>query len=159
MSRFPEVSGRTLQREDVHLPGDLPARRTLVVCAFEREHQGLVDRWIDWAVEAGLAPASPLGATGVLETAVIEVPVISRRWRPGRAFIDGGMAGNIRVPEVLARTITLYTDVDAFCAAAGIGDRTTVHPLVVTPAGEILARASGEPDDAGCAAIAAALTA
>lgn len=155
---FPDVTGRTLQRDEVRLPADLPAARTLVVCAFRREHQELVDRWITWAVDAGLTPASPLGHDGPMATAVIEVPVLGRAWRPARPFIDGGMAGAIRVPEVLARTVTLYTDVDAFCRATDITDPATVHPLVVTPAGEILARAAGEPDEAGCAAVAAALS-
>ncbi|MFM9125086.1 MAG: hypothetical protein ACKOSO_08055 [Actinomycetota bacterium] len=66
--RLPELDGRTLLGDQVHLPGGLPAERTLVLFAFRQRHQGCVDRWIDRAVEelavpvaaAGLGLAAPL---------------------------------------------------------------------------------------------------
>jgi len=153
---FPAVSGRSLLGDGVALPGDFPAERTLAVVAFQQWHQAIVDRWIARAVAAGV-PATIRGATGVLSVAVVELPVLSTRWRLARRFIDGGMATGIGDPDVLARTITLYTDLPAFRRPLAIEDGSDVHALVVTRDGTILARASGDPDDASWAVIASAL--
>ena len=137
------------------LPRDLPAERTLVLVAFRQWHQALVDRWIARAVAAGLPPTIRQ-APGRLPVAVVELPVLSWRWRPVRRVIDGGMTAGIGDPDVLARTITVYTNVAAFQAALAIPDSEDVHALVAQPDGTVLAHASGEPDR-GWASIAAAL--
>jgi hypothetical protein len=154
--RFPPVGGRTLLGVEVVLPGELPADRTLVVVAFRQWHQARVDRWIARAVAAGVPPTT-LGETGPIPVAVVEVPVLSSQWRPVRRFIDGGMTAGIGDPAVLARTITVYTNVAAFQRSLAIPDSDDVHALVVTRDGAILARGHGDPDDASWDAIAAVL--
>jgi hypothetical protein len=91
------------------------------------------------------------------ETCVVEIPVLSTRWKLGRGFIDGGMASSIQIPRVLARTITVYTNVSAFQKVLGIPGSEDVQACVVTPAGEVLARVPGEPTDAAWDVIAEAL--
>jgi hypothetical protein len=156
-ARFPVVRGRSLLGVEVALPLDFPAERTLAVVAFQQGHQVTVDRWIARAVAAGV-PATIRGAAGVLPVAVVEPPVLSTRWQLARRFIDGGMAAGIGDPDVLARTITIYTDLAAFRRPLAIADGSDVHALVVTRDGTILARARGNPDDASWAVIAAALS-
>jgi hypothetical protein len=90
--------------------------------------------------------------------AVLEVPVLSVQWRPVRRFIDGGMTAGIGDPDVLARTITVYTDVAAFQRALGIRGGEDVHALVVTRDGAILAKSRGDPDDASWSEIESMLT-
>ena len=153
---FPRVRGRSLAGLEVTLPDDLPAARTLVLLAFQQRQQGCVDRWIARAESEGI-PGSPLDVGPSDETCVLEVPVLSTRWKLGRGFIDGGMASSIRVPRVLARTITVYTDVSAFQRVLGIPDSNAVQAGVVTPAGDVLERVPGEPSDEGWAALRAAL--
>jgi hypothetical protein len=154
--QFPLVVARTLLGEELTLPGDLPAARTLAVVAFRQWQQGCVDRWIAEAVEAGV-PATPRSAPQPMDTAVVELPVLSTRWRPVRRFIDGGMTSGIGHPDVLARTATVYTDVGAFQRALGIPGSDEVHALVVTRDGAILARAHGEPTEESWAPLRAAL--
>ena len=154
--RFPRVAGRSLQGADVALPGDFPAERTLAVLAFRQSHQVRVDRWIARAVAAGVPPTTR-GATGPMPVAVVEIPVLSRQWRPVRRFIDGGMTTGIGDPDVLARTITVYTDVAAFQRSLSIAGSDDVHALVVTRDGTILARGHGDPDATAWDAIASAL--
>lgn len=154
---FPRVAGRSLDGVDIALPVDLPAPRTLCLVAFRQWHQGCVDRWIERAEAAGV-PGSPMDMNPEDDRCVVEIPVIGTQWRLGRRFIDGGMATSIRVPRVLARTITVYTDVAAFQRALGIRDSADVHALVVTREGEVLARATGEPTENGLAAILAGLS-
>lgn len=156
--RFPDVTGRSLLDEELRLPAELPGVRTLAVVAFQRHHQSTVDRWIERAVAAGIPPTSR-GATGPLPVAVIEVPVLGTQWRAARRVIDGGMSAAIRDPDVLARTITVYTNATRFRRSLGIQGGDDVQALVVDRAGSVLARASGEPDEAAWLKLAAALDA
>ena len=153
---FPRVEGRSLSGAEVELPTELPAPRTLALIAFQQRHQACVDRWITRA-EANGVPGSPVDMAPGDETCVVEIPVLSTRWKLGRGFIDGGMASNIRIPRVLARTITVYTNVTAFQKLLGIPGSEDVQACVVTPSGEVLARVPGEPTDAAWAVIAEAL--
>ena len=153
---FPAVAGRTLLGANVALPADFPADRTLTVLAFQRGQQSRVDRWIERAVAAGVPPTTR-GATGSIPVAVVEVPVLSTQWRPVRRFIDGGMTAGIGDPDVLARTITVYTDVVAFQQSLAIPGSNDVAALVVDRDGTILARGCGDPDDTSWAGIAAGL--
>ena len=145
-TRFPAVRGRSLLGAWISLPGDLPAESTLAVVAFQRRQQDRVDRWIRRAVEAGI-PTTTRGASGLMPVAVVEVPVLSTRWQPTRRFIDGGMTAGIGDPNVLARTITVYTDVAAFQRSLAIAGSNDVHAIVVRRDGVILARGHGDPDD------------
>ena len=145
-ARFPAVRGRSLLGAWMALPGDLPAERTLAVMAFQRWQQDRVDHWIRRAVAAGIPPTTR-GASELIPVAVVEVPVLSTRWQPTRRFIDGGMTAGIGDPDVLARTITVYTDVAAFQRSLGIAGSDDVHALVVCRDGVILARGHGDPDD------------
>jgi hypothetical protein len=147
-ARFPTVTGRSLLGVEVALPHDFPAQRTLAVVAFQQWHQARVDRWIARAVADGVPP-TPRGLTGVLPTAVVELPVLATGWRPVRRFIDGGMAAGIGDPDVLARTITIYTDVGGFQRSLAIQGGDEVHALVVSRDGSILARGAGDPQDRG----------
>lgn len=150
------MDGRSLSGADVVLPDDLPAPRTLALLAFQQRHQGCVDRWIARAEAAGV-PGSPVDMAPGDETCVVEIPVLSTRWKVGRGFIDGGMAANIRIPRVLARTITVYTNVSAFQKVLGVPGSEEVQACVVTPSGDVLARVPGDPTDAAWEVVSAAL--
>jgi len=154
--RFPAVGGRSLLGVEMALPRDFPAELTLVVVAFQRGQQDRVDRWIARAVAAGIPPTIR-GATGLMPVAVVEVPVLSTGWRPARRFIDGGMTAGIGDPDVLARTITVYTDVAAFQRSLAIPGSDDVHALVVGRDGAVLARGHGDPTDEQWDAIVAGL--
>jgi hypothetical protein len=145
-ARFPAVTGRTLLGAELALPRDFPAERTLAVVAFRQWHQARVDRWIARAVADGVPP-TPRGRSGALPTAVVELPVLATAWRPVRRFIDGGMTSGIGDRDILARTITIYTDVGGFQRSLAIRGGDEVHALVVTRDGTILARGSGDPRD------------
>jgi hypothetical protein len=155
-ARFPAVSGRSLLGLAVALPRDFPAELTLAVVAGQRWHQDRVDRWIARAVAAGIPPTTRR-ATGPMPVAVVEVPVLSTAWRPARRFIDGGMTAGIGDPDVLARTVTVYTNVAAFRRSLAIPDSGDVHVLVVRRDGTVLAHRRGDPDDVSWAAVASVL--
>lgn len=155
--RLAPVAGRALDGKVFELPQDLPAIRTLVVLAFRQHQQACVDRWLDAAIAVGAAP-TPLGAATPLTAAAVELPVLGRRYLPARRLIDGGMATGIGDPAVLARTITVYTDPAALRRRCGLPPGDTVEALVATRDGDVVFHASGEPDTANTAGLAAALT-
>ncbi len=155
--RLAPVRGRTLDGTSCRLPDELPGERTLVVIAFRQRHQREVDAWIDLAVDLGV-PASPLGAALPMSTAVIEVPLLGRRWLPARSFIDGGMATGIADPLVLARTVTAYTDPVAFRRACGLrGGGRQVEVLLARRDGSVEWSAQGAVGVGSRPALAAAL--
>jgi hypothetical protein len=142
----------------VALPAGFPAERTLAIVAFQRWQQSRVDLWIERAVAAGV-PATTRGQAPPIPVAVVEIPALSTQWRPVRRFIDGGMTAGIRDPDVLARTITIYTDVRAFRRSLAIPDGEDVWAFVVTRDGSIVARGHGDPEAAAWDPVAAALAA
>lgn len=141
---FPEVAGRSLDGVAHTLPQDFPADLTLALLAFQQPQQACVDRWIAQAEAAGI-PGSVMDLGEDRRRCVVEIPVLSTRWRLGRSFIDGGMAASIKVPRILARTITVYTDVRAFQRALGITGSQDVNACVVRRSGQVLQRVAGEP--------------
>jgi hypothetical protein len=152
------VRGRTLAGDPVLLPRDLPAEHTLVVVAFRQRQQTGVDAWIDLAVELGV-PASPEGAERPMRHAVVEVPVLSRRWMPARRAIDGGMATSIRDRAVLARTITVYASQTGFRRACAIPPRVELAAMLVDRRGTASFAVTGLPRDKDRRGLAAALRA
>lgn len=145
---FPTLAARDLEGRDVELPAAFTGRRNVVVVAFRRNHQELVDSWVPW-LEARAVDDPDLR--------FYELPTIGRIWAPARPFIDGGMASAIRVPAVLQRTFTVYGDVGRLCGPLGIGDRSTIWLFLVDGRGEVRWSGSGGFDDGPAADLGRAL--
>jgi hypothetical protein len=136
---FPDIEARNLQGVDVRLPDGFEGQRNVVIVAFQRSHQDLVDSWVPWlekrsATDPGLR--------------FYEVPTIGRIWAPVRNFIDGGMASAIREPVILQRTLTVYGDVNRLTRPLGVEDRSTISVLLVDPDGTVRWQGTGgfDPD-------------
>jgi carbon monoxide dehydrogenase subunit G len=124
------MSGRSLDGRSYELPGDLAKPYNLLVVAFRREQQALVDRWLPWLIELEHRRS---------DVAVYELPVLSSVYGPARWFIDGGMSRGIPDPAARARTITVYTDVQKVVENLGLAGTDTIAVLVVERSGRILA--------------------
>lgn len=144
---FPQLTARDLDGREVVLPAGLPGELTVVLVAFRRSHQALVDSWVPW-LEARMAVDSRLR--------VVELPVLALHWAPGRSAIDGGMAAAIPDPAVRRRTLTVYTDVRRVTVALGIEDRETITVGLVDRSGRVWWKGSGGFDRATAAALEAA---
>ena len=119
---FPTLSARNLEGLDVTVPDAFEGDRNVVLVAFQRQHQDLVDSWIPWLEEHADADSA---------LRFYELPTIGRIWAPVRNFIDGGMASAIREPVILRRTLTVYGDVNRLCGPLGIEDRSTISLFLV----------------------------
>lgn len=134
---FPEVEAHGLDGRIYRLPGDLDGDRNVLVVAFRRDQQRLVDQWLPSLLELERRGEG---------LRVYEVPTISSRWSPLRWFIDGGMSRGIGDPDARARTLTIYTEVGRVVAALGLADTGTIAILLVDRAGRITWRGGGEFD-------------
>ena len=125
---FPRLLARDLEGRDAWLPDAFVGARNVVIVAFQRKHQALVDSWVPWLEDR---------AAGDPGLRFYELPTIGRIWAPVRNVIDGGMAAAIREPVILRRTLTVYGDVRRVTGPLGIDDRSTVTLLVLDASGTV----------------------
>ncbi len=136
--RFPQVSGKNLLGDEVQLPGQLDADFNVLIVAFQRWHQSLVDGWVSFL--ENLKEKYP-------GLDFYELPTIRRMNWLYRNMLDRGMRAGIPSQETRKRTITLYINKDPFKNQLAIPNERDIHLFLVTPEGEILWTDSGEFDD------------
>ena len=132
---FPTVHGSNLNRRAFNLPGDFESERNLVIVAFQRDQQAIVDTWT--APIRGLLARYP-------DLRFYELPTISRGNPLFRAWLDGAMRGGIPDRQSREQTITLYLDKVAFRQALGLPHEDTIYVLLVDRAGRVFWRGEGE---------------
>lgn len=147
---FPRVTGRNLENREFTLPGDLEGELNVVLVAYERWQQDVIDTWTP---HLGKLAAEFSGLR------VYELPVISFAMRMMRVWIDGGMRYGIPDKAVRETTITLYTNVSAFNRALGLGSTRTIYVLLVDRQGRVLWRGQDRFDPQQLAALRAAVAA
>jgi hypothetical protein len=145
---FPSLRAQDLEGTARDLPGALDGDPSGVLVAFQRRQQAAVDSWLPWLAELrGRWPG----------VEVYELPTISRRWRPARGLIDGGMRSAIADSGTRRRTLTVYTDVGSVLRALGLEGTGTIAIVAVAPGGTIVWQGLGEFDPAKAAGLERAL--
>lgn len=124
---FPQVAGRDVNGQPYVLPQDLEGRYNLVLMAFERWQQGLVNTW--------LPEARALEADYPVR--VYEVPTIARLSQRRQNRLDFWMSMGIRDPILRATTITLYTDLDRMQEALMYPDMSTIRLFLIDREGTV----------------------
>ena len=148
VERFPTLTGRDLDGKEVVIPRDLPGEARLLIVAFQRWHQLVVQGW------SGVL--ADLGATYPgLE--VWEVPTLSSGYRPVRAFIDGGMRAGIPDPDTRRHTLTVYTGLRDLQRRLGLADFQDIHLYLLDRDGRVAWSGSGGLDDEQVAGLVRAL--
>lgn len=147
---FPSVPARDLEGLEVRLPEPFSGERNVVIVAFRRNHQSLVDSWVPWLDQRSA------GDPGLR---YFELPTIARMWAPARNVIDGGMAAAIGDPVVLRRTLTVYGDVSRLTGPLGLVDRSTIALVLVDGHGLVQWSGTGGFDAETADALAGALEA
>ncbi|MEI8148899.1 MAG: hypothetical protein WCG62_07455 [Actinomycetes bacterium] len=147
---FPRIEARNLEGTTVQLPKAFSGEPSVVIIAFTRVHQVLVDSWTPWLDE--FVEQHP-------SVAFYEIPTISGSWKFMRRMIDGGMAAAIRTPKVLKRTMTVYGDIRRLTVPLKIVDRSTISVLAVTREGEVIWSHTGPFDPVAASALSEIVTA
>ena len=132
---FPAVRASNLNGRPFDLPGDFEGERNLVILAFQREQQALVDSW---------SPAIANLLARYADLRFYELPTIRRGNPLFRAWLDGAMRGGIADRQARDHTITLYLDKAAFREALGLPHEDTIYLLVLDRGGHVLWRGQGE---------------
>jgi hypothetical protein len=148
--RFPHLAARDLEGRSLELPDAFSGRSNLVVLAFRREQQAMVDSWVSWWET--IAEEHP-------SLRCYEIPVIATRWSPARPVIDGGMARAVRAQEARRRTLTIYSDVRRVTDALAIDSTDTVTVLLIDADGLVRWRTTGPVHEQSRSQLSAALAA
>ncbi len=135
--KFPEVTATNLNKQKFHLPQDLAGELNVVVVAFQRWHQDLVDTWI---------PSLQTLAYQHPQLRVYELPTMPSFNPFVRFMIDSGMRGGIPDRSVRAATLCIYTDLDRFTRSIEIPNLETIHLFLLDRSGEVLWRTTGGYD-------------
>lgn len=136
-AQFPEIEGKNLAGKKFHLPRDFEGGLNLVILAFQREQQLVVNTWL---------PTADLFENIYPELRYYELPTISRMNPFVRWFIDTGMRSGIKDPKSRKKTITLYLDKRSFRKTLGISGEDNIFILLVDKEGKILWRSEGPCD-------------
>ncbi|MFN8475142.1 MAG: hypothetical protein U0822_23370 [Anaerolineae bacterium] len=131
---FPQIETRNLEGRAFRLPADFEGDLNIVILAFQRWQQDIIDVWV---------PHLDALAARHAGVRIYELPTLSSRYRMVQRFIDGGMAAGIASKEARERTLTIYTDKRRFLAPLGVTDESTITMLLVDRQGRILWQGAG----------------
>jgi hypothetical protein len=132
--QFPSVSGVNLSRKTVSLPGGLGGELNVLIIAFQRWQQGLIESWV---------PLLEQLERTIPGLQYYELPTLQRLNPISRTFINEGMRAGIADFDARERTITLYLDKGNFRSALDLPDEDTIYVLLVDHEGQVLWRAEG----------------
>jgi hypothetical protein len=138
MLSFPPLRASNLNRHPFDLPHDFEGARNLIIIAFQRDQQALVDSWLP-AVDALLSRYPDLR--------FYELPTISRGNPLFRAWLDGAMRSGIADRQARELTITLYLDKADFRQALALPHEETIYVLLLDQDGRVVWRGEGEYAD------------
>ncbi len=132
--QFPTVSGDDLLRRRITVPSGLEGRLNLLLIAFQRWHQDLIDGWLP--AVAQLESRHP----GLRH---YELPVLPNMGWLSRTFVNEGMRAGIPDQQTRAATITLYIDKSTFMEALELPGDHTIYVLLLDSDGNVLWREAG----------------
>ena len=132
-TRFPRLVAETLSERPLILPDSLDGELALVVVAFRRHAQPLVDSWMTPVVRRFHDTPG---------FAWYEVPMLAGGWRMVSGFIDGGMRAGIP-SEHHDHVATCYGDTTRFAEALEIHDLNSAYAYLIDADGTIIWLGSG----------------
>lgn len=132
---FPTVKGSSLAGRDYVLPADLEGKGRVVIVAFKRDQQLLVNTWVPIVQELLRVHA---------DLRYYELPTMSSGYKLMRPVIDGGMRSGIKDPAAREATITLYINKSKFMKSLEIKTDETIQTLLLDANGYVRFRAEGD---------------
>jgi len=136
---FPKLTGTNLSAEEFTIPDDLPGALRLIVVSYDRDQQDSVDEW--------LLPLEELNENHPNLNGFY-VPLLPQSAADTSALIIGGMRIAVADDRDRARTIIVFTDVEAFNQILDIPGVDALQLFLLDESGAILWRGSGNYDPA-----------
>ncbi|MEY3229999.1 MAG: hypothetical protein RL689_86 [Planctomycetota bacterium] len=128
LPQFPVTKGENLNGRTFEIPSGFDGQYNILMVAFLRSQQEDVNTWLGLAQE--IAADHP-------NVEYYELPTISSSWGLMKGWIDGGMRSGIPATAARERTVTIYTDTEAFRSIGGMDDRTRIWVGIVDRDGRI----------------------
>ena len=138
LPQFPVTKGENLNGREFDIPAGFDGQFNILLVAFLRQQQADVDTWLDAARD--IAADHP-------NVEYYELPTLSSAWGLMRGWIDGGMRSGIPATAARERTVTIYTDTEAFRSIGGIDGRDRIWVGIVDRDGRIHWSARGPATD------------
>ncbi len=133
MGQLPPFMARTLDRQAMHVPGGLPAERTLALIAFRSAQKEHIEGWV-----------TGLNLRQDSSIAWLRMPVLNDPGSDaGRSAIENKLLVRYPAGDERARLIPVFTNRDDFVRSAALNGTDQVYAVVVNRRGEVLARAEG----------------
>lgn len=124
--QFPDIVGESLAQQDVAIPKDFNAEKTLLLIGYKQDSQFDIDRWL-----IGLDMSGVTIPTYELPTIAGMAP------RMFSTFIDSGMRKGIP-KEMWGAVITIYSDGDKVQQFTGNQNPNNARAVLINKQGEIL---------------------
>lgn len=118
---FPTIHGKNLNKEKVIIPDNFLDKNIIIIVAFQRWHQELVDKTIKILESNGLDQSHD----------IIEIPIIQKTSWFRQVRLDTIMRLGITDYNIRKRTITVYLDKKDFRDKLDIPDEETIHWFLV----------------------------
>ena len=131
---FPTISGDNLSGKHMTLPRDFEGQPNIVIVAFFREQQSLVDTWKSVLEE--LRKQHP-------DLRTYELPTIGKGYILMKWIISTGMRSGIKDTDTRDHTVTLYTDTRKFRRELDLPTDRTIYVLLVDSKGVVRWKTDG----------------
>ena len=143
MGHLPELKAQWVNPQTRAFPQGLPAERTLALVTFHRDHRKDAESWI-----------TGLQLRDEPSIAWVRMPVINDPKDPVlRGEVETGLLSRYASDAERRNLHPVFTDRAAFIQSTGLGNAEQAHVLVVNRDGEVLARVSGQYDEAKAQAL------
>jgi hypothetical protein len=125
--RFPQVEGENLAGQQFVYPRDFRGARTIALVAFDLKQRGDLETWVPFI--------DRFARTGIVRGRVF--PTLSRSLRMMKRMIVSTMRQGAPTIEAREATVPIFVELDEFCAALSIADRSNIHAFVVEADGAV----------------------
>jgi hypothetical protein len=126
---FPNLSASNIEGRRFKLPRDFLGRMNIIIIAFRREQQILIDEWI---------PFLKVLIKNYPEIEFYELPTVGTSYFLIRWFINGGMREGIQDKRTRERTITLYLNKRDFRKQLKIPNEDTIYLFLLDTNSQVI---------------------
>lgn len=133
--KFPVMTGKSLAGDPFRVPADFKKKFNLILVAFLREQQEIVDTWLP--VLERVAASDP-------DFTYYEFPVLSEMNAFVRWWIYHGMRSGVKAEPARGRTVTFHLDKEKFKRHMQIADEGRVYLFLTDSRGAVLWQSTGK---------------
>ena len=137
--QFPTYTFSNLAKQKKKIPDELKGDFKLMIVAFQRDQQALVDTWFpiaDKLEEIYKEPGKKFN--------YYEIPTIYKMGFIRRALLNAGMRTGVREQAARERTFTIYIDKDPFKQILHIPHENDIYLFLLDGNGKIIWRCQGK---------------